>query len=198
MRFLKRINFLNVFDSHTNEWSVPEGIFRSLGGPNFNLFFEIYSGMNFFPVEYSSDQDFMNVQSLDKTFLLNPPYSKSNKCNYTIYDFLKKTIILSEERKKIQILILPKRENTVWFKDIMISASIGIIELKNNLFFTHGSNNALFQRASFKSILVFIGMNFSYTTVKNNSFGNFFLPKKWGEDVIDVYNNIDFTNKRGY
>ena len=44
LEFFRRIRFYNIFEIHTNEWQVPEGILQSLKGPSFNLIFQVFSG----------------------------------------------------------------------------------------------------------------------------------------------------------
>ena len=111
---------------------------------------------------------------------------------------MNKTIELSRKDNFIQVLILPKRVDSDWFSMIKESSDVAILELKRNLFFSNGPENLIFKQASFKSILVFIGLSFAYITVENNAIGNFTIIGKWFYQVFNVYKPINFVkNKTG-
>lgn len=60
---------------HTNVWTVPEGVLRSLQSPNFKLYFDIKNGEHLYPTDYR-ENDSRNIflkQKLGETFLFNPP-----------------------------------------------------------------------------------------------------------------------------
>lgn len=140
----------------------------------------------------------MNVESLNRTFLLNPPYNISGNSKYSIMDFMKKTIELSKKDEFIQVLILPKRTESDWFSMDKESSNIAIIELKKELFFSNGPKNLIFKQAMFNSVLIFIDLSFAFTSVENNAIGNFTIIDKWFSQVFNVYKPINFLkNKTG-
>lgn len=196
--FFKRINKGTSNFPHSNEWRVPEGTFRSLQHGHFRKFFDIKEGYNFFPFNYKEEDDFIKIKELKNYFLLNPPYDVTKEGSISIKEVIRKTYSLARNAILIQILILPKRTESKWFIAIRNHEEISIIELAKPLFYTRGKDHIIHKQAQFQSILVFIGVSFTYTKVINNSIGNFLLKINWFKQFFPSFHPLKFTqNKTG-
>ena|SRR3990167_5072064 len=95
-----------VFSSHSDHWSTPGGVYKTLN--------EEFA-FNFDPCPLLSNSDGSKDRWLGRVFC-NPPYSK-------IADFMRRGLWhLANKECEVLVFLLPARTDTAWFHDYCLKA----------------------------------------------------------------------------